>query len=70
VERGRQPDGLARGRIGEFLDSAPMLACCFFERESGRVDEDRPRPDGTDASGPALSNLETHYSHKTSKGDD
>jgi hypothetical protein len=33
VERARQADGLARGRIREFLDSAPMRACCFFERE-------------------------------------
>jgi hypothetical protein len=49
---------------------APLCLRVVFLRESGRVDEDRPRPDGTDASGPALSNLETHYSHKTSKGDD
>jgi hypothetical protein len=38
VERGRQADGLARGRFGEFLDSAPVCACCFLrerERMSG-----------------------------------
>jgi hypothetical protein len=33
VERGKQTDGLARGRFGEFPDSAPVCACWFFERE-------------------------------------